>query len=292
MPNKQHLVHLSDALEVFVDKVDEAFEQDSPFLGEITTGFYDIDVVTGGFLPGELTIIGGATATGKTSLLFNIASNIALSKSKPVLIASAQDSVRSMTMRLVASLAQIPFHRLKTGRLLDDDWPKLKSALELLNHAPIYFVSVSGFEIDALMAVFSEAVEKYGTKAIFVDGIQGACVEEAENKAAELASVTRALKNIAIHRELSVFASSSLNRYLYQRPNKRPLLSDLLGAGSVEHDADFVFFLYRDELYNYKSEDKGMAEVIIAKNRTGPVGTVSLGFLEELLLFKEVDIYM
>ena len=276
--------------------VRESFEQITRMYesgGEMTgtpTGFRDVDHMTSGLQPGNLVVIAGRPSMGKSAFALGIASNLALQHSTPVAVFTLEMSKIEVAQRLMCAEARVELQRLRTGRLTNEDWPRLVKACDSLTKAPIY---VDDTRLTTMLEIRSKARRLKAREpklgAIVVDYLQlmstGTLVE---NRVQEIAQISRALKVIAGDLEIPVIALSQLNRGVESRTDKRPLLSDLRDSGAVEQDADLVMFLYRDEYYNENSEDQGLAEVILAKHRNGPVGTEKLAFLKRFAKFADL----
>ena len=264
--------------------VRESFEQITRMYeagGEMTgtpTGFRDIDQMTSGMQPGNLVVIAGRPSMGKSAFALGIASNLALHHDTPVAVFTLEMSKIEVAQRLMCSEGRVELQRLRTGRLTNEDWPRLVKACDSLTKAPIYVDDTrltTMLEIRAKARRLKAKEPKLG--AIIVDYLQlMSSGTNAENRVQEVSQISRSLKVIAGDLEVPVIALSQLNRAVEGRTDKRPLLSDLRDSGAVEQDADLVMFLYRDEYYNENSEDQGLAEVILAKHRNGPVGTEKL----------------
>jgi replicative DNA helicase len=226
---------------------------------------------------------------GKTALALNIGEHIALVSKMPVAIFSMEMGATQLAMRLMGSVGRLDQHKIRTGRLSNDDWERLSGALGRLNDAPIHIDETPALNALELRARARRLSRQYGGKlgAIVVDYLQlMQAVGEGENRATEISEISRSLKALAKELKVPVMALSQLNRSLEQRPNKRPVMSDLRESGAIEQDADVIVFIYRDEVYNPESQDKGTAEIIIGKQRNGPIGTVRLTFLGEFTRFE------
>ena len=269
-----------------VDRIDKLFRSDSPITG-VSTGFADLDDKTSGLQPGDLVIVAGRPSMGKTSLAMNIAETAAVSQKLPVAIFSMEMPGEQLAMRMMSSLGRINAHKVRTGKLDDDDWPRLTHAIGLLADAPMFIDDTPAMTPLELRARARRLKREHGLGMIVVDYLQLMQSPEAgENRATEISNITRSLKGLAKELSVPVIALSQLNRSLEQRPNKRPVMSDLRESGAIEQDADVIFFIYRDEVYNEDSQDKGTAEIIIAKQRNGPIGKVRLTFLGEYTRFE------
>jgi len=261
--------------------------------GEMTgtpTGFRDVDHMTSGLQPGNLVVIAGRPSMGKSAFALGIASNLALQHGTPVAVFTLEMSKLEVAQRLMCAEGRVELQRLRTGRLTNEDWPRLVKACDALTKAPIYVDDTrltTMLEIRAKARRLKAREPKLG--AIVIDYLQlmssGA---NAENRVQEVSQISRSLKVIAGDLEVPVIALSQLSRAVESRTDKRPLLSDLRESGAIEQDSDLVMFLYRDEYYNENSEDQGLAEVILAKHRNGPVGTEKLAFLKRFAKFADL----
>ncbi len=278
-------VTVQETIKEAIEKIQELHE----FEGEITgipTGFKDFDKLTAGLQPSDLIIIAGRPAMGKTTLAMNIAEHAAIKHAVPVAIFSMEMSSLQLVMRLFSSLGQIDQTRLRTGSLDDLDWPKLTSAMNLLHKSRIFIDETPSLSPSELRARARRLKRKHDIGLIVVDYIQLMSVPGTkENRATEVAEISRSLKAIAKELCVPVVAVSQLNRALEQRPNKRPIMADLRESGSLEQDADLIIFIYRDEVYNEDTPEKGKAEIIIGKHRNGPTGKIILTFQGEWLRF-------
>ncbi len=278
-------VSVQDTIKVAIEKIQELHE----FEGEITgipTGFKAFDKLTAGLQPSDLIIIAGRPAMGKTTLAMNIAEHAAIKHDVPVAIFSMEMSSLQLVMRLFSSLGQIDQTKLRTGNLDDLDWPKLTSAMNLLHKSKIFIDDTPSLSPSELRARARRLKREHDIGLIVVDYIQLMAVPgTTENRATEIAEISRSLKAIAKELNVPVVALSQLNRALEQRPNKRPVMADLRESGSIEQDADLIVFIYRDEVYNQETPEKGKAEIIIGKHRNGPTDTVVLTFQGQWLRF-------
>jgi replicative DNA helicase len=279
---------VKDMLTDVLDRIDVMSQSDSALTG-LATGYNDLDDMTSGLQPSDLVIIAGRPSMGKTSLAMNIAENAAVGDNKAVAIFSMEMPGTQLAMRMMASLGRINAHKVRTGKLDDDDWPRLTSAVSLLEKAPIYIDDTPGLTPVELRARARRLAREHDHDLglIVVDYLQlMQSGESSENRATEISVITRSLKSLAKELNVPLIALSQLNRSLEQRPNKRPFMSDLRESGAIEQDADVILFIYRDEVYNEDSPDRGTAEIIIGKQRNGPTGTVRLTFLGEYTRFE------
>lgn len=272
-------------LEVVIDRFERGYSSKLPLGEAIPSGFRHIDEICAGFVPGELVILGGLPAVGKTSLAFNICSNVVFESQKNVFIISSEAKQDRLMERFLSSGAQIPIKKFRTAKFDTDDWSKLTEMVSLYAKADnLRFGETKNMELSEIVQLVKKENEKRKIDFLLVDGVQSIKVPEAETKATELSEVVRTLKSIAVNEELLVFGCSHLNRNLFQRSDRRPILTDLLGAGSIEHEADIVFFLYCEQ--DQPTKDK-VVEVLISKNRGGAKGVSKLTFTPEYLRFLE-----
>ncbi|MBS1235787.1 MAG: replicative helicase [Proteobacteria bacterium] len=269
-----------------VDRIDTLFRSESAITG-VSTGFKDLDDMTSGLQAGDLVIVAGRPSMGKTSLAMNIAESAAVGSKLPVAIFSMEMPGEQLAMRMMASLGRINAHKVRTGKLEDDDWPRLTHAIGMLAEAPMFIDDTPALTPLELRTRARRLKREHGLGMIVVDYLQlMQAPESSENRATEISGITRSLKGLAKELGVPVIALSQLNRSLEQRPNKRPVMSDLRESGAIEQDADVILFIYRDEVYNEDSQDKGTAEIIIGKQRNGPTGKVKLTFLGEYTRFE------
>ncbi|MFA6015590.1 MAG: replicative DNA helicase [Gallionellaceae bacterium] len=267
-------------------------DNDSDVTG-IATGFVDLDRMTSGLQPGDLVVVAGRPSMGKTAFSINIGENVALEGNKPVAIFSMEMGGTQLVMRMIGSVGRLNQHTLRTGKLEDEDWSRMTHALGRLNEAPIFIdetAALNSLELRSRARRLHR--QNGGLGLIIIDYLQlmssPASGKGGENRATEISEISRSLKGLAKELQVPVIALSQLNRSLEQRPNKRPVMSDLRESGAIEQDADLILFIYRDEVYNPDSPDKGKAEIIIGKQRNGPIGTVSLAFRGEYTRFENL----
>ena len=274
---------LSDAL----DRIDELFRKKNPITG-VETGYEDFDEKTAGLQPSDLIIIAGRPSMGKTALAVNIAENAAIKNNLSVAIFSMEMSGEQLAMRMLASLARIDQQKIRTGKLTsDDDWARLVATVSMMQDKKIFIDDTPALTPAELRARCRRLVKEHGLDLVIIDYLQLMQVPGTkENRATEISEISRSMKAMAKELKVPVVALSQLNRSLEQRPNKRPMMSDLRESGAIEQDADLIVFIYRDEVYNEDSPDKGKAEIIIAKQRNGPIGTVNLTFLAQYTRFE------
>jgi replicative DNA helicase len=272
-----------------VERIETLYNRDDPSdVTGVPTGFADLDRMTSGFQPGDLVVVAGRPSMGKTALALNIGENVALNTGMPVAVFSMEMGASQLAMRLIGSVGKLDQHKLRTGRLGPDDWDKLAAALGRLSEAPILIDETPALNAIEVRSRARRLMKQYGKLGlVIVDYLQlMQATTSGENRATEISEISRAMKSLAKELHVPVVALSQLNRSLEQRPNKRPVMSDLRESGAIEQDADVIVFIYRDEVYNPESQDKGTAEIIIGKQRNGPIGTVRLTFLGEFTRFE------
>jgi replicative DNA helicase len=285
----QGFVDIKPLLTQVVERIDELFQRENPNdVTGIPTCFTDLDSKTSGLQPGDLIIVAGRPSMGKTAFSINIAENVAIETGMPVAIFSMEMSGAQLVMRMVGSVGRLDQHKIRTGRLQDDDWQKLTYAVGKLNDAPIHIDETPALTALDVRARARRLHRQYGKLGLIViDYLQLMSGKGAgENRATEISEISRSLKALAKELDVPVIALSQLNRSLEQRPNKRPVMSDLRESGAIEQDADVILFIYRDEVYNPDTQDKGIAEIIIGKQRNGPIGMVKMTFLGEYTRFE------
>jgi replicative DNA helicase len=281
-------VQVKDVLSQVVDRIDTLFEADSHITG-LATGFIDFDNDTTGLQPADLIIVAGRPSMGKTTFAMNIAENAAISSKEPVAVFSMEMPADALAMRMLSSLGRINQQNLRTGKLKDDDWPRLTSAIGLLNEAPLFIDDTPALSPTELRSRARRLKREHGLSLIVIDYLQlmqGNGGKASENRATEISEISRSLKALAKELNVPVIALSQLNRGLEQRTDKRPVMSDLRESGAIEQDADLIVFIYRDEVYNSESEHKGIAEIIIGKQRNGPIGKTRLTFQGQFTKFE------
>ena len=285
---KQGFMDMQPLLTQVVERIDMLYNRDNPSdVTGVPTGFTDLDKMTSGLQPGDLVIVAGRPSMGKTSLALNMAEHVALESGLPVGVFSMEMGASQLVMRMLGSVGKLDQHKVRTGRLADEDWRKLTDAVGRLNDAPIHIDETAALNSLELRARARRLHRQYGKLGlIVVDYLQlMSASSQGENRATEISEISRGLKALAKELNVPVVALSQLNRSLEQRPNKRPVMSDLRESGAIEQDADLILFIYRDEVYNQDSPDKGKAEVIIGKQRNGPIGTITLVFQGEYTRF-------
>jgi len=269
-----------------LEKIQTLFENDAAYTG-VPTGFDDFDGKTSGLQPSDLIIIAGRPSMGKTSFAMNIVESVAVKAKQAVAVFSMEMPGDQLVMRMLSSLGRIDSNKVRTGKLDDADWPRLTSAVNILNEAPIFIDDTPGMSPMEIRARARRIKKEHGLGLIVIDYLQLMQLSgSSENRATEISEISRSLKGLAKELQVPVIALSQLNRSLEQRPNKRPVMSDLRESGAIEQDADLIVFIYRDEVYNEESPDKGSAEIIIGKQRNGPIGMSRLTFLGKYTKFE------
>ncbi len=290
----QGFVAIPSLLTQVVERIETLYgrDNDSDVTG-IATGFVDLDKMTSGLQPGDLVIVAGRPSMGKTAFSINIAEHVALEGNKPVAIFSMEMGGTQLAMRMIGSVGRLNQHTLRTGKLEDEDWSRMTHALGRLNDAPIFIdetAALNSLELRSRARRLHR--QNDGLGLIVIDYLQlmssPASGKGGENRATEISEISRSLKALAKELHVPVIALSQLNRSLEQRPNKRPIMSDLRESGAIEQDADLILFIYRDEVYNPDSQDKGKAEIIIGKQRNGPIGSLALAFRGEYTRFENL----
>lgn len=274
--------------------IDELSKSDATLTG-VSTGYNDLDDMTSGLQKGDLIIVAGRPSMGKTTFSMNLAEYIAVNDKMPVVIFSMEMPAEQIVLRMFASMGRVPLNDIRTGKIREEDWPRIGNAVKIFGESKIFIDDTPALSPTEMRAKARRLHREHGQIGVIViDYIQlmqsGA---KSDNRAAEVSEISRALKALAKELQCPVIALSQLNRSLEQRPNKRPIMSDLRESGAIEQDADLIMFIYRDEVYNEDTNDKGMAEVIIGKQRNGAIGKVSLTFTGKFTRFDNYipDIY-
>lgn len=285
MRGKTGIQSIKTLLADAVERIDALYQQDDAITG-VPTGFVDFDEQTSGLQESDLIIIAGRPSMGKTTFAMNIAENAAIKHQKPVVVFSMEMSGEQLAMRLMASLGRIDQNRIRTGKLDDDDWHRLTSSMGILADAPLFIDDTPALSPTELRARARRMAREHGLGMIIIDYLQLMQTGGSENRTTEISEISRSLKSLAKELKVPVIALSQLNRSLEQRPNKRPIMSDLRESGAIEQDADVIAFIYRDEVYNPETTEKGIAEIIVSKQRNGPIGTTRLTFLGQYTRFE------
>ncbi len=286
----QGFIAIQPLLGELVERIHELYAAENP--SEITgvpSGFTDLDKMTSGMQPGDMIVVAGRPSMGKTAFALNIAEHVGVDLGLPVAIFSLEMSGSQLAMRLLSSVGRLDAHRVRTGRLSDDEWDKMTVALGKLHAAPIHIDETGAINSTDLRARARRLARQFGGKLglIVIDYLQlMTSTRDGENRATEISEISRSIKSLAKELKCPVIALSQLSRKVEERNDKRPLMSDLRESGAIEQDADVILMMYRDDYYKPDSQDKGLAEVIIGKQRNGPTGTVKLTFLGEYTRFE------
>ncbi len=274
-----------------LDRVQEMADNPNDVTG-VPTGFYDLDRMTAGFQAGDLVVLAARPSMGKTALAINIAEHVALNEGLPVAVFSMEMGAAQLAVRIVGSIGRINQSHLRTGKLTDEEWPRLTEAIEKLRTISLHIDETAGLTSSELRANARRLSRQCGKLGlIVVDYLQlmSGSNSDGENRATELGEISRGLKMLAKELQCPVIALSQLNRSVETRPDKRPMMSDLRESGAIEQDADIIMFIYRDEYYTKEAcKEPGVAEVIISKQRNGPTGTVKLAFLNRITKFESL----
>lgn len=269
-----------------VERIDFLYRSEDAMTGA-PTGYTDLDHMTSGLQPSDLIIVAGRPSMGKTAFAMNIAEYVALHVNKPVLIFSMEMSGASLAVRLLSSIGKVDQHKLRSGKLDEHDWDRITHALGKLSEAPMLIDDTPALSPAEVRSRARRVAKEHGLSLIVIDYLQLMQMAGfAENRTLEISTISRSLKALAKELNVPVIALSQLNRGLEQRADKRPIMSDLRESGAIEQDADLIAFIYRDEVYHEDSRDKGVAEVIIAKQRNGPIGKVRLTFRGQFTRFE------
>ena len=274
-----------------LDRVQEMADNQNDITG-VPTGFFDFDRITSGLQPGDLIVLAARPSMGKTALAINIAEHVALNEGLPVAVFSMEMGASQLAVRIVGSIGRIDQGHLRTGKLSDDEWPRLTEAIEKLRNVSLHIDETPGLTPSELRANARRLARQCGKLGlIVVDYLQlmsGSSSNGGDNRATEIGEISRGLKMLAKELQCPVIALSQLNRSVETRTDKRPMMSDLRESGAIEQDADVIMFIYRDDYYNKESKEPGVAEIIIGKQRNGPTGTVKLAFLKPLTKFESL----
>ncbi|KLU59163.1 replicative DNA helicase [Peptococcaceae bacterium CEB3] len=286
---KEGFVSIRTVLLETFEKIEYLYSNKGNLTG-VPTFFHQLDHLTSGWQASDLVIIAARPSMGKTALVLNMAQNAAVRAKVPVALFSLEMSKEQLVQRMLCSEAMVDQQRVRTGELVDTDWPKLTRAVGPLSEAPIWIDDSVGISLTELRSKARRLKMESGLSMLIIDYLQLMTLgRKAESRQQEVAQISRGLKGIARELKVPVIALSQLNRGVEQRQDKHPIMSDLLESGAIEADADVISFIYRDEYYHPDSEKKGIAEIILAKHRNGPVGTVELGYLKEFTKFVNLD---
>ena len=288
---KQGFQGMDSLVVELLDRVTEMAENPNDITG-VRTGFYEFDKMTSGLQPGDMIVLAARPSMGKTSLAINIAEHVALNEGLPVAVFSMEMGASQLAVRIVGSIGRIDQGHLRTGKLTDEEWPRLTEAIEKLRNVSLHIDETPGLTTSELRANARRLARQYGKLGlIVVDYLQLMSVSSSmsdENRATAVGEISRGLKMLAKELKCPVIALSQLSRGVESRTDKRPMMSDLRESGSIEQDADIIMFIYRDDYYDKNSKEPGVAEVIISKHRNGPTGTVKLAFLKPLTKFENL----
>ena len=288
---KQGFQSMDSLVVDLLDRVQEMADNPNDITG-VPTGFHDLDKMTSGLQPGDLVVLAARPSMGKTAFAINIAEHVALNEGLPVAVFSMEMGAAQLAVRVVGSIGRVDQGHLRTGKLTDEEWPRLTEAIERLRTVSLHIDETPGLTPSELRANSRRLARQCGKLGlIVVDYLQlmsGSSGSDGDNRATELGEISRGLKMLAKELQCPVIALSQLNRGVEQRTDKRPMMSDLRESGAIEQDADIIMFIYRDDYYNKDSKDPGVAEIIIGKQRNGPTGTVRLAFLKPLTRFESL----
>lgn len=289
---KQGFQGMDSLVVQLLDRVQEMADNPNDVTG-VPTGFYDFDRMTSGMQAGDLIVLAARPSMGKTALAINIAEHVALNEGLPVAVFSMEMGASQLAIRIVGSIGRIDQTHLRTGKLTDDEWPRLTEAIEKLRNVSLHIDETPGLTTSELRANARRLARQCGKLGlIVVDYLQLMSVSSGmadENRATAVGEISRGLKMLAKELQCPVIALSQLSRGVEARTDKRPMMSDLRESGAIEQDADVIMFIYRDDYYNKDSKEPGVAEVIISKQRNGPTGTVKLAFLKPLTKFESLS---
>ncbi len=283
---RQGFRSLKEILPETVDRIDLLHQSDGSITG-ISSGYTEFDKMTAGLQPGDLVIIAGRPSMGKTTFAVNIAENAAIGAKVPTAIFSMEMPSSQLTFRMISSLGRVDQTHLRTGNFPDEDWSRINTAVQLMSEAPIFIDDTAGLAPTEIRARSRRLQREHGLGLIVVDYLQLMQVPgNQENRATEISEISRSLKALAKELAVPVIALSQLNRSVEQRTDKRPVMSDLRESGAIEQDADMIIFIYRDEVYNPDTPRKGIADIVIAKQRNGPIGEFPLTFVGRYTKFE------
>ncbi|MGG5832112.1 replicative DNA helicase, partial [Bacillus pumilus] len=281
---------IKDVLVQTYDNIEQLHNRKGDITG-IPTGFSELDRMTAGFQRNDLIIVAARPSVGKTAFALNIAQNVATKTDESVAIFSLEMGAEQLVMRMLCAEGNINAQNLRTGNLTEEDWGKLTMAMGSLSNSGIFIDDTPGIRVSEIRSKCRRLKQENGLGMILIDYLQliQGSGRSSDNRQQEVSEISRALKSLARELEVPVIALSQLSRGVEQRQDKRPMMSDIRESGSIEQDADIVAFLYRDDYYDKESENKNIIEIIIAKQRNGPVGTVSLAFVKEYNKFVNLE---
>lgn len=286
--NQPGFAAINDLLSQAILKVEEMYKSGEAITG-IATGFTHFDTKTSGLQKSDLIIVAGRPSMGKTSFAMNLAENAIMGTEKSVAVFSMEMPGEQLAIRMMSSFGRIDSHHLRTGKLDDQDWPRLISSVNMLSKAKLFIDDSPALSPTDIRARTRRLKRRHGLDLVIIDYLQLMQISgSTENRATEISEISRSLKALAKELDIPIVALSQLNRSVEQRPDKRPVMSDLRESGGIEQDADVILFIYRDEVYNPESNDKGTAEILIRKQRNGPIGVVRLAFLGQYTRFENL----
>jgi replicative DNA helicase len=287
--NTGEVVSIKDVVIESLESIEAAARNKGTVTG-VPTGFYDLDYKTAGLQPSDLILIAARPSMGKTALVLNIAEHVAIKENIPTVIFSLEMSKDQLVKRIMAMHSKINSQSLRTGDLTDDEWVELVETARIIGNSNLVIDDTAGISVSELRSKCRKLKLENNLGLVIIDYLQlmtGS--KRAESRQQEISEISRSLKALAREIDAPVIALSQLSRAVEQRPDKRPMLSDLRESGAIEQDADVVMFIYRDDYYNHDSEDKGISEIIIGKQRNGPTGTVKLAWLPEYTKFANLE---
>jgi replicative DNA helicase len=291
---RQGFHNMATLVVALMDRVNELHDNGAEDVTGVRTGYFDLDRLTAGLQKGDLIVLAARPSMGKTAFVLNIAENVAVKEELPVLVFSMEMGASQLALRMVGSLGRINQTNLRTGRLADEEWGRLAEAVDRLGKSQVFIDETPALTVAELRARARRMARQFGGTLglICIDYLQlmsgSSSGGNGENRATELGEISRGLKALAKELQCPVIALSQLNRSVETRPDKRPMMSDLRESGAIEQDADVIMFIYRDDYYNKESKEPGVAEIIIAKQRNGPVDTVRMTFIKPLTRFENL----
>ncbi|MEX2366023.1 MAG: replicative DNA helicase, partial [Pseudohongiellaceae bacterium] len=289
-PRDNGFINVDSLLKGAIDRIEELYESGNTITG-VTTGFTDLDEKTSGWQRADLIVVAARPSMGKTALALNMVESALFSTDQPVLIFSMEMPADSLVMRLLASIGRIQLKHIRDGNLTGDDWDKLAKAAAKLKGRKLFIDDTPGLTPTDVRARVRRLAREQGSNPamVMLDYLQlMTTAGPSEGRVQEISEISRSMKQVAREFDCPMLALSQLNRGVEQRPNKRPMNSDLRESGAIEQDADVILFIYRDDYYNEDSQDKGIAELIIGKQRNGEIGTVRLQFQGEYTRFNNL----
>jgi replicative DNA helicase len=278
--SRDGFTHIKEILRDAYERIEMLHNSGKEVTG-IPSGYRDLDTLTSGFQPSDLVIVAARPSVGKTAFALNVAQNVAVRSGETVAIFSLEMSATQLVQRMLCAEGNIDANRMRTGRFRDEDWEKLTMAIASLSQAQLFIDDTPGIHINQIRAKARRLKAEHGLGLVVIDYLQLIQGHFRESRQQEISAISRSLKAMARELNCTVLALSQLSRAVEQRQDKRPMLSDLRESGSIEQDADLVAFLYREDYYDRDTENRNIVEIIVAKQRNGPVGKVELAFLKE-----------